>query len=259
MEKRVKAAIKNQEFDVYYQPQYDYHTKKMCGAEALMRWHCPKNGTMLPSTFVPELEERGLIYDVDRVIWRRVCSDLRSWIDEGYEIPHLSVNVSGRDLYGDDFSEYLLSLIQEYHLSPKMLHLEITETMCVRDMDFLKKTVQSLQEKGFVVEMDDFGSGYSSLKNLQNVPYDIIKLDMDFLQESEMNEKAKSILTCVVDMMQKLNLSIIVEGVETESQAELLNRLGCRHMQGFYFGKPEKKEVFEERLSKEREMNRSGR
>lgn len=249
--KAVKKAIQNNAFEVHYQPQYNYNTKKMYGAEALMRLNCPNRTEISPSVLVPQLEKSGLIYDVDKLIWRKVCADLKGWLDAGIFVPHLSVNISGNDIYHSDFEEYLTSLIDEFGLEPKKLHLEITETAYMEDLHYTAKVISSLQKHGFVVEMDDFGSGYASLTTLKSVPFDTIKLDMDFLQESETNEKAKNILSSIIDMLRKIETPIIVEGVEHEEQAELLNRLGCKYMQGYYFGKPTDKASFEKILKTE--------
>lgn len=246
----IKKALKNDEFEVYYQPQYNYETKEMHGAEALVRWKCDDKENVSPAVFVPLLEKYGMIYEVDKVVWKKVCQDLKNWKKSGLQVPHLSVNISVVDLYQDDFEEYLLSLINEYQLKPENLHLEITETAYIKDLKFMVNIIKSLQQNGFIVEMDDFGSGYSSLKTLKNVPFDVIKLDMEFLQESEINEKTKNILTSVIDMLQKIKVHVIVEGVEHEEQAELLNRLGCSYMQGYYFGKPTNRENFEKILQK---------
>lgn len=247
----VHKAIENDEFEVFYQPQYNYNTKELYGAEALMRWKSVGCKKPSPSEFVPRLEKCGLIYEVDKIIWKKVCADLREWRDMGISIHHLSVNISGEDIYRDDFEEYLVSLLNEYNLEAKSLHLEITETAYVRDLEFMVGIIRSLQDRGFIVEMDDFGSGYSSLKTLKNVPFDIIKLDMELLQESETNEKAKDILTSVIAMFNKIKMPIIVEGVECEEQAKLLNNSGCSYMQGYYFGKPAAKEDFAELLKAE--------
>lgn len=244
LKKRVQAAIENNELEVYYQPQYNYNTKEMSGAEALVRWNTPDKGMLPPSSFIPQLEEYGLIYEVDKCVWRKVCAAMREWKDENLSVPHISVNISGCDICREDFLEYLTSLIKEYGLEPQNLHLEITETVYVKDLEFMTDIIKSLQSAGFVVEMDDFGSGYSSLRALKNVPFDIIKLDMEFLQESETNEKAKNILTSVIEMLNKIKMLIIVEGVECEEQAELLNKSGCKYMQGYYFGNPASKDDF---------------
>lgn len=246
--KKVRNAIENDELTVYYQPQYNYDTGEMSGAEALMRWTDKNGETLVPSEFIPKMEACGVIRDADRVIWKKVCRDLCEWQKARLNVPHLSVNISGDDIYCEDFEDYIVSLVAEHGLKPEDLHLEITETAYVSDLGKMAEIIRSLRSKGFVVEMDDFGSGYSSLKCLKNVPFDIIKLDMDFLQESETNEKAKCILTSIIELLQTIKTPVIVEGVEKQCQAELLNRLGCSYMQGYYFGKPAEKSEFESLL-----------
>lgn len=248
----VRRAVENSEFEVYYQPQYNYNTKKLFGAEALMRWRQDEKNEVSPAVFVPRLEKCGMIYEVDKLIWKKVCADMRTWLDLGLNVPHLSVNLSGDDIYHEGLEGYFTSLLAEYSLKPKDLHLEITETAYIKDLKLMAEVIDSLKSKGFVVEMDDFGSGYSSLRTLKNVPFDVIKLDMELLQESETNEKAKNILTAVIEMLQKIEIEVIVEGVEREEQAKLLGRLGCNYMQGYYFGRPTDREHFEEILKNNR-------
>lgn len=217
---QVQRALDNGEFEVYYQPQYNYTTNKMSGAEALMRWSCPKRGLLSPASFIPQLERSGMIYEVDKYIWRSVCADIRKWEDEGINFPHFSINISGVDIYRADFEQYLSQIIASHGLTSEMLHLEITETIYAKDIKFMSGIIQDLQKRGFTVEMDDFGSGYSSLKTLKNVPFDIIKLDVEFLQESETNEKAKEILTAIIGMLHKIKISVIVEGVESKKSRQ---------------------------------------
>lgn len=244
----VLHALENDEFEVYYQPQYNYNTKKLCGAEALMRWRKRELEYHSPAVFIPRLEKAEMIYEVDRMIWEKVCRDLKKWKSEGLALPHLSVNVSRNDICHDDLEENIVSLVDKYGIEPHELHLEITETAYMSDLERMVGVISSLQARGFIVEMDDFGSGYSSLRTLKNVPFDVIKLDMELVAQSESDERAKSILTSVVDMLKKLKLRVIVEGVEYEEQAQLLNRLGCSYMQGYYFGRPTCSKSFEELL-----------
>lgn len=246
----VKKALDNDEFEVYYQPQYNYNTKLMCGAEALMRWKIGDSDKASPAYFIPLLEKSGMIYEADKIIWEKVCRDMRHWKNIGLNVPHISVNISGVDMCHKDFEARIVALVEKYALEPEDLHLEITETAYVKNLEFMTGIIASMQKRGFVVEMDDFGSGYSSLKTLKNVPFDVIKLDMEFVQESETSEKAKNILTSVIDMLKKIKIPVIVEGVECEKQAELLNKLGCSYMQGYYFGKPTDGESFEKLLKK---------
>lgn len=250
---KAERALQNGEFEVYYQPQYNYNTKKMCGAEALIRWNLPQGEVLFPSEFISKLENTKTMYRLDKYIWKKACEDLKEWKKANMGVEHLSVNISGNDICNADFKDYLLSLIKENSLNPEELHLEITETAYVKDLKLMENLIRTMQQSGFVFEMDDFGSGYSSLKTLKNVPFDIIKLDVEFLRGSENSEKAKNILASVITMLQKIKTPIIVEGVEHKEQAEFLNGLGCRYMQGYYFGKPVKKKDFEQLLKKEKE------
>lgn len=238
----VENALINNEFQVYYQPQYDCEGMKWRCVEALVRWQHPEEGLISPAGFIPKLEENDCIYELDKSVWEKACCDFAEWRMLGIAPKHLSVNVSCIDILKDDFEKVLAEILEKYGLDSSMIHLEITETACVDEIKSMLKVIQSLQSKGFVVEMDDFGTGYSSLKLLKHIPFDVVKIDMDFLYGCETNQKAKNILTSIIDMLKKEQLPIVMEGVETRAQVLLLKKLGCNFMQGYYFGKPMPKE-----------------
>ncbi len=239
------AAIKDQELQVYYQPQVNYNTGEITGAEALCRWNHGKLGHLRPSEFIPILENCGLIFDLDKYVWDRVCQDLKKWNERGHH-QTVSVNVSRSDIREDrDIAKIFSSLIQKYNLSPDQLHIEITESAYVENSELLINTANSLREHGFKVEMDDFGSGYSSLHMLKEVPVDRIKLDLHFLKDSGDPEKSHIIISCVIKMINALGIDLITEGVETTQQARFLQSEGAVEMQGYYFYKPMPIEEFE--------------
>ena len=223
---------------VWYQPQVDYKSGKIKGLEALCRWDHNKLGWLRPPGFIETLEEAGLIYDLDSFVWDRVCQDLQRWNQQGYH-RSVSVNVSRDDFREDrDIPGQFYQLIQYYGLTADQLRIEITETAYVENPELLIRTTTDLQSFGFQVEMDDFGSGYSSLHMLKEVPVDRIKLDLHFLTESGDQEKCWIIVGCMINMVRELGMEMIVEGVETQEQVEFLIKKGCSEMQGFYFYKP---------------------
>lgn len=242
---RLPLAIAAGEIQVFYQPQVNYETGKIVGAEALCRWDHDKLGWLTPSDFVTTLEESGLIYDLDCFVWERVCQDLSRWNKEGHNRV-VSVNASRVDFAEDrDIPEHFQNLISRYGLSPKQLHIEITETAYVEKPQLLIDATKKLQTLGFSVEMDDFGSGNSSLHMLKEVPVNRIKLDLHFLTSSGDMEKSRVIVSCMIQMVRLLGLELIAEGVETVEQADFLRSRGCALMQGYYFHRPLSVESFE--------------
>ncbi|MCR5700579.1 MAG: EAL domain-containing protein [Lachnospiraceae bacterium] len=242
-------AIENGEIQVWYQPQVDYENNKVDGAEALCRWNHSKLGWISPGNFIPALEEVGLIYDLDCFVWETVCKDLHKWKEQG-RIQSVSVNLSRADIMHDaDIPELFRDLINKYELNPSQIHVEITETAYVDNPNLLLSMTQKFREYGFSVEMDDFGSGYSSLNMLKEVQVDRIKLDLHFLTETGDQNKGRIIIRYMVQMAQDLGMSLIAEGVENKEQAEHLQSCGCHEMQGYYFYKPMPSQDFENILT----------
>lgn len=242
----MSSALEDGQFVPYFQPQYNYATGQMIGAEVLARWKHPVKGLLGPIEFIPVFERTGLITTFDYYIWEVACRYLHAWIDAyGQEnVPRLSVNLSRVDIYQADLCSYLIDLVKRFEIPVEMLHLEITEGAYMDAPEQLVETVIKLREAGFTMEMDDFGSGYSSLNTLKDVPVDVLKLDMGFL-EAEESTRGGVILASVVRMAQWLDLPTIAEGVETAEQAVYLASVGCSYMQGYLFSRPIDAEAFE--------------
>ena len=239
------TAIRNGEIQVWYQPQVNYDTGEIIGAEALCRWDHPSLGWLSPAEFIPTLEESGLIYELDCFVWDQVCQDLQRWNHQGIHW-FVSVNLSRCDLWEDrNIPGHFFDLIQKYGLTTDQLRIEITETAYVEDPDLLIQNTLKLREFGFQVEMDDFGSGYSSLHMLKEVPVDRIKLDLLFLTRTGDPEKGRVIVSHMIQMVNDLGMELIAEGVENASQAKFLQSRGCSEMQGYYFYKPMSVQDFE--------------
>ncbi len=239
------AALQSGDIEVWYQPQVDYETGRIIGAEALCRWKHSKLGWLRPADFITTLEESGHIYDLDSYVWDRVCQDLHRWNGQGLHRT-VSVNVSRSDIRSDrNIPGQFYDLIQKYGLTTDQLRIEITETAYAEDPSLIIRTTVKLREFGFQVEMDDFGSGYSSLHMLKEVPVDRIKLDLHFLTEEGDPERCRIIVSHTVTMVHALGMSLIAEGVENVSQAQFLHSIGCSEMQGFYFYKPMSVEEYE--------------
>ena len=234
----LQTALKNGEVQVWYQPQVDFATGKITGAEALCRWNHSKLGWLSPAVFIPMLESAGLIYELDRFVWETVCKDLSRWNEQGKR-RSVSVNLSRSDINADrDIPARFHDLITTYGLTPDQLHVEITETAFAEDPTLLIDTTVKLREYGFPVEMDDFGSGYSSLHMLKEVPVDRIKLDLNFLTGTGDPERGRIIVSYMIRMVRSLGMEMIAEGVETAEQATFLKERNCTELQGYYFHKP---------------------
>lgn len=234
----MRTALVEGQFVLHFQPQYNYETKRLTGAEALVRWEHPQRGLLSPIEFIPLFERNGFISALDGYVWEKACACLREWMDRGLRPVPLSVNISRRDIRNPDLPKVFAGLIQKYRLSPEQLHLEITESAYMDQPKQLIQVVEALQAGGFTVEMDDFGTGYSSLNILKDVPVDILKLDMKFSSGADSQSRGGRILSSVVRMAHWLNLTVVAEGVETVQQADFLKSIGCLVMQGYLFSKP---------------------
>ena len=241
------AAIAEGQIRPWLQPIVDREGKAI-GAEALVRWIHPEEGIRSPAVFIPVLEKNGMIADLDRCIWRKACEILARWKEEGKDL-FLSVNISPRDFYLLDVVAEMKQLVNEFEIDPAKLRLEITETMMMGDTEAHLDLLRQLQDAGFCIEMDDFGSGYSSLNLLREMPVDILKIDMVFLRQAGQNARAGIILDEVITMARKLGITSLTEGVETKNQYMALLKMGCELYQGYYFAKPMPTEDFEQYLA----------
>ena len=233
----IPQALRSRQFVLYFQPQVDSRTGRIVGAEALVRWNHPESGLIAPGVFIPLLESMGLIYQLDQYVWEEACVCLRKLRGLGYSFP-VSVNVSPRDVYSGDIFQVITDLVEKYGLPIESLNLEITESALVLDMDRLIGIIRRLQEKGFRIEMDDFGSGYSSLNTLKDIPVDVLKLDMRFLEGAKDPARSETILKMIVGLAGSLNIPLIAEGVEKKEQVDFLASIGCYDLQGFYYSRP---------------------
>ncbi len=230
-------ALSRGEFVPYVQPIYNISTGKPVSAEVLIRWKHPRRGFISPALFVPLFERNGFITKLDSNVWESACRLLAQWKAAGCGLP-LSVNISRVDLYSPKLCEQLQALVNKYGLTPDLLKLEITESAYTENPGELLVVVNRLREAGFHILMDDFGSGYSSLNILKDMPVDTLKIDMRFLAELETSARAASIITSVVRMAKWLNIPVIAEGVETQQQVDFLRSIGCNQVQGFFYAKP---------------------
>ncbi|MEA4813793.1 MAG: EAL domain-containing protein [Oscillospiraceae bacterium] len=231
-------ALETGQFQVYLQPKYNLKTEKPYGAEALIRWQHPEFGLLLPGMFIPIFERNGFIGKIDYYMWEKICAMLRKWLDEGLEPAPISVNVSRVNMYNPNLVSLISNLVKKYNIPPRLLNLELTESAYMDNPDIMGKTVLALQKAGFTVMMDDFGSGYSSLNTLKDIPINVLKIDMQFLSGNAEAGRKECIMAAVVHMASWLGIPVIMEGVETSRQVSFLKSIGCGYVQGYYFAKP---------------------
>lgn len=239
-------ALKSEQLVMYLQPQVNIMNETVVGCEALVRWKHPTRGMVPPFEFIPLFEKNGMIIRMDYHVWELACKQLAEWQMAGKKMPSISVNISARDFYLCDLYDDIVGLVERYGIEPKRLRLEITESALALDVQEQMEIVSRLQEYGFIVEMDDFGSGYSSLNNLKEITVDIMKLDMKFFKQTANVERAEKIVESVVHLAKKIKMPMIAEGVETKEQVEMLKRIGCSMVQGYYYAAPMSVDEFEE-------------
>lgn len=233
----MQQALVEKQFEIYLQPQVNHRTGELTGSEALVRWIHPDKGMISPGEFIPVFEKTGFITRLDRFVWEEACRVIADWKKRGRRVIPISVNISRIDILELDLVEVFKEILQKYNVTTDELRLEITESAYVEQGNDIMEIVGQLRAEHFIVEMDDFGSGYSSLNTLKDVPVDVLKLDLKFLSGGE-SERGDIILKSVVDMATRLKLAIVAEGVETKPQADLLNRLGCETIQGYLYSRP---------------------
>ena len=243
-----ETALHEGQFQLYLQPQVYAHSGEIHGAEVLVRWIHPEKGMISPGVFINIFEKNGIIVELDQYVWEQSCRLLKKWKDNGRDDLYLSVNISPRDFYYIDVYETILGLTRRYDISPQNLHLEITETSVMTDVLQRIALITKLQKAGFLVEMDDFGSGYSSLNTLKDIPIDVMKIDMAFLQKTTDRNRSEKILSSIIRLAKDLKIPTIVEGVETEDQVAFLKNIHCDIFQGYYFAKPMPVNQFESSL-----------
>lgn len=237
-------ALEEGQIKMYLQPQMSVQGA-LLGAEALVRWHHPEKGFISPGEFIPIFEKNGIISDIDRYVWEQACKRLKEWKELGRDDIYISVNISPRDFHFLNVYQTFVELVKKYDIEPKNLKLEITETAIVMDFNRQMELITRLRQNGFVVEMDDFGSGYSSLNMLKDLHVDILKIDMAFLKKAKDEERSKKILQMVISLSKQLGMPVITEGVENAEQVEFLAEIGCDMFQGYYFAKPMSVDEFE--------------
>lgn len=238
VEERMEDALRNKEFTVYLQPKYSPDTNELGGAEALVRWINDKDGFIPPNRFIPIFEKNGFILKLDDYMISEVARLQAEWIRKGEKVVPVSVNVSRAHFTRSDLAEHICRLVDQHGTPHNVIELELTESAFFDDKEMLLDTVTKLQEYGFVVSMDDFGAGYSSLNSLKDLPLDVIKLDAEFFRGEGQQIRGEIIVKEVIQLAQLLRMRIVAEGIESKEQVDFLSELGCDLIQGYYFAKP---------------------
>ena len=261
-----ETALREKQFEVVYQPKFNIRPQEpvLTSAEVLVRWRHPLLGSVSPAVFIPLFEQNGLIRQLDDYIWREAASRMKDWKSRNVDLVPVSVNVSRIDLYDPFFVERMQEIMETSGLSPAEFYLEVTESAYTENSDQIIQTVTRLREKGFRIEMDDFGSGYSSLNMISTLPIDALKLDMEFIRNAFRERKDTRLLEVVIQLAESLEVPTIAEGVETAEQMLTLKTMGCDIVQGYYFSRPLSAAEFEtfmkERKGREpEEQKKAGR
>jgi diguanylate cyclase (GGDEF)-like protein/PAS domain S-box-containing protein len=248
MEKRLSSALKKEEYRVYYQPYVDMTTKRVGGAEALIKWKSDKHGLVSPAKFIPLLEDSGMIVDVGEWVLRTACRQIKEW-DRGKSMFPVAVNLSSLQFRNKYLVEMVENTIKEAGVDPGSLTLEVTEGIFMHDLDYTSEVLERLKGLGVSISVDDFGTGYSSLSYLKRLPVDNVKIDMSFVKDITTDPDAASLVMAITSLARSLNLKTIAEGVETEEQWKILRLLRCDMGQGFYFSPALSPKEFEKLLT----------
>ncbi len=238
VENAIRRGLSDEEFEVYYQPVYDLHTKKLHGAEALLRLHDSVLGEVYPDEFIPVTEQMGLIDEVDDMVLGKVCEFVESGLPERKGMQTLNVNLSMIQCMQKGFVDRINKIVERYDIKKSMITFEITESVGADDYQKLGDIIKELKSSGYQFAMDDYGTGYSNIQSIFSLDFDVVKIDKSILWAAEKGELGMTILTNSINMIRQMKKKIVVEGVETESQIKLLESLGVDYQQGFYFSKP---------------------
>ncbi len=238
-----RRALDQEQFQMYLQPLVR-ENGEIFGAEALVRWIKPDGSRVMPGDFVGILEQAGLIHELDMYIWERAVRQLSAWKNTGKKDLALSVNMSAKDFFSIDVYQVLSDLTEKYQVDARLLRLEITETVLLEEPESCDAVIRKLRQKGFIVEIDDFGKGYASICMLKDIQADVMKIDMSLLHEIDRKPRNRTILKSIIGMASDLGMEVITEGVETAEQLKMLTGMGCHLFQGYYFSPPVPAEEF---------------
>ena len=257
VQEKQQQALYNEEFEVYYQPKYDPVTNRLRGAEALIRWQSPDYGFVPPGRIIPIFEKNGFITEIDHYMISHVARDQKRWLERGFQCVPVSVNVSRAHFIENDLAEQIRDMVDEAGAPHELVEIELTESAFFDDKNAIINTINKLKSYGFTVSMDDFGSGYSSLNSLKDMPLDVLKLDAEFFRGENAGERGEIVVKEAIRLAKNLNMRTVAEGVEVKEQVDFLAEQGCDMIQGYYFAKPMPKLDYEDRMKKDAEIRRA--
>ena len=238
LETDLRVAVERNEFELFYQPQLLFSTKKVVGNEALIRWWHPTRGLLTPVHFIEIAEETGLIVSIGKWVLQQACKQQMIWLESGLEPMSMSVNISAMQFYQTDFIEVIRNILNESGMQPKYLELELTESLFMHNVDSVLKTLNTLHDIGVKLSIDDFGTGYSNLSYLRRFPIDRLKVDQSFIRNIENEPVNAEIVRAISALGKSMSLDVLAEGVETEAEMTVANENGCMFIQGYRFSKP---------------------
>ncbi|MBQ5333704.1 MAG: EAL domain-containing protein [Oscillospiraceae bacterium] len=241
-------AVKNNELVIDIQPKYDLKTGKCVSAEALVRWDHPKLGRICPDEFILIAEQTGDVIDIDMFVLETVCKHMRRWLDMGVNPVPIAVNQSRMHISDPNYADSIFKMMQKYDVWPSMIELETTESVIMNDYKKVSRVLEQLRNFGFVLSMDDFGSGFTSIDMLSELEYDVLKLDQKLIRKIADYPRSYSLVKHLIAMAHEMNMKVVAEGVETASQAELLKGIDCDLVQGFYYSYPVSVESFDAKI-----------
>jgi diguanylate cyclase (GGDEF)-like protein len=247
IENSMNDALKNNEFKVFLQPKYTVENETISGAEALVRWMNSDGVMLTPNSFIPIFEKNGFITELDYYMLNKVCEVLRNWIDRGFVPYPISVNISRLHFINPNLADIICEIVDKNCIPHALIELEVTESAFLHNKAALIRTVTLLRQEGFIVSMDDFGAGYSSLNSLKDLPLDIVKLDGEFFQITKEVERGLTVIRNTITMAKDLHMKVVAECIETKEQVEFLCSVGCDVIQGYYYARPMPVDQFEER------------
>ncbi len=235
----ILQGMKNHEFEMFYQPKYDLNLDRFFSAEALIRWRHPKKGILSPAAFIPFAEQSELIIAIDRYVFEKACEDIANWKVKGERLLPISVNLSRKSIFKTDLIDFMKATLDKYKVNPLLLEMEITESATAKDNLFILSVLKQIQGLNIQVAIDDFGTGYSSMSSLKRMPVNSIKIDKSFLDDIEVDAKAREVVKAIIKLAHALEMKAVAEGIQSKKQVQILKeQLACDAIQGYYYSRP---------------------
>lgn len=245
LDSEIVNGLNNNEFEMFYQPQFDINLNRFTGAEALIRWHHPQRGLVFPGGFIKQAEKSGRVIDIDRYVLEKVCYDIATWTKEGKRLLPISVNLSRRSTFDPSILDFISNVIKKYNVNPLLLKIELTESIASKNVLYTDYIMRKIKGYGIKVALDDVGTGYSSMAVLKDLPIDVAKLDKSFFDDIEIDQKARDVVLALTTLCRSLNMYVLGEGIQTSKQISIVKKLGVDCIQGFFYSQALQKVKYE--------------